>query len=311
LIGSAVACSAQCKHQAISQCKNGDGCCAPGCNHDNDDDCAGTTPIGGACAQPADCASGACLQPAATGWPGGYCSAGCTSDGDCANGSHCANKNAQTGTGVCWKNCSVQGDCRTHYNCYDADGDSVKECVAYGDGAGAIGAPCTLQSDCGGGNQGGCLVPSLGFKDGYCSSGCDAQNPCPAGSECLASNGECFKNCTGPADCRGNGYTCADSGTGTKICVNLSNGAGVVGDACGGLWDCSGDSFGVCITYENGYCSLLCDTGQATCPSGTTCVAGVVSGFSFCMKDCASDNTCRSGYQCLASGNAQTLECRQ
>jgi len=39
LVGSAATCSAECTFAAIRACTDADGCCAPGCNFTNDDDC--------------------------------------------------------------------------------------------------------------------------------------------------------------------------------------------------------------------------------------------------------------------------------
>jgi len=39
LVGSAASCSAECAFTAISACMDADGCCAPGCDFTNDDDC--------------------------------------------------------------------------------------------------------------------------------------------------------------------------------------------------------------------------------------------------------------------------------
>jgi len=40
LVGSRDSCDAECVPEPIRQCRNGDGCCAPGCNANNDDDCS-------------------------------------------------------------------------------------------------------------------------------------------------------------------------------------------------------------------------------------------------------------------------------
>jgi hypothetical protein len=42
LTGSAATCNVNCRHQAVTQCVNGDGCCPSGCSANNDNDCAPT-----------------------------------------------------------------------------------------------------------------------------------------------------------------------------------------------------------------------------------------------------------------------------
>ncbi len=45
--GSAATCDAVCRSSVVEACVDGDGCCAPGCNNDNDDDCIGGCDGGG------------------------------------------------------------------------------------------------------------------------------------------------------------------------------------------------------------------------------------------------------------------------
>ena len=42
LTGSAANCTAACRHQQVTQCRDGDGCCPAGCNANNDGDCTRT-----------------------------------------------------------------------------------------------------------------------------------------------------------------------------------------------------------------------------------------------------------------------------
>jgi len=312
LVGSAVNCSAQCLHQTISQCTSGDGCCPAGCNHGNDTDCTGTAAIGAACTQGSDCAAGACITQDTSGWSAGYCSLGCTTDGECGAGNHCGAKDLN-GNGVCLKTCTVVGDCRMHYTCVDAEGDGSKECYPTGDGDGTVGGPCSSTGDCAGGPNALCEQPSASWKNGYCSLGCNADFPCPSGSQCAAGLGICIKSCTGAADCRGNGYECLDAlATGTKVCVNSANGVGKIGDPCAGIWDCGGGANGGCISggYVGGYCSVFCAAGQGTCGTGTSCVPNAVGTASLCYKDCTTVAQCRTGYQCkVPTSTVTSLEC--
>jgi hypothetical protein len=333
LTGSAANCSAKCTHAPITQCQNGDGCCPSGCNHSNDNDCLGSSPIGGACAQASDCASGECFLQFNTGYNGGYCTLGCIpspspSPTDCGTGNHCGAVNATTGNGFCLKSCTSIGDCRTApspspapQDCYDVDGDTRKECfsVAALTGGAAVGTPCVQDNQCAGGQAGFCQTQAgQGFKDGYCTTVCDpAASPsptpqpgsCPSGSTCTLNGAlglnTCFKNCTAQADCGrgtgvGNGYDCFNIGAASNICSESANGTGNIGDTCAGYWECKGGINGNCLGFTNGYCSQFCDapgtcTGNGNCcASGSTCVPNAVgSTFSLCEKDCTDVSQCR------------------
>jgi hypothetical protein len=319
LIGSAASCSTACLHQNITECKSGDGCCPSGCTHATDTDCNGTVPVGGACTQGADCLSGACFTEAILGVTGGYCTAGCAvspapTTVACPGGSHCGAADPTSGSGFCMQDCS--GSCsRSGYQCFNADGDAgnVQECFSVGSGGGAVGDPCAKDADCGGGQLGFCETPFLGFKEGYCEMGCDnSGHPCPGGSTCvsLTSGGTCLKTCTDDTSCRGNGYTCFNA-SGNNVCTNTANGAGQVGDPCTGLWDCAGGEFGECVLFNGGYCVLACDTGQATCAAGTTCINEANIGAPVCMKDCSPSVLCRAAYQCLTPSGASAMVCTQ
>src|SRR5262249_34546298 len=155
-----------------------------------------------------------------------YCTQGCMGNPDCGS-DHCGPQ------GFCLKSCTVPGDCRAHYGCFDADGDTVKECFSVADGPGAVGAACTKDSDCSGGELGFCQTEQgLGWKGGYCTVLCvpspspnptPSPVPCPGGSECLQNGAlnlatSCFKNCSSKTDCRGDvpssGYGCLGDGVG-------------------------------------------------------------------------------------------------
>ena len=51
-----------CEHTAIVACEAGDGCCAPGCDIDNDPDCAACAPKNSACIADGDCCSNQCIN---------------------------------------------------------------------------------------------------------------------------------------------------------------------------------------------------------------------------------------------------------
>lgn len=85
---------------------------------------------------------------------------------------------------------------------------------------GEIGSPCEKDADC---DYKVCLLTrgSGVFPDGYCSRSCDGTtDPCPDGAFCLSTeNGNCFKPCSDPSQCR-QGYACTQApGAGSpKIC---------------------------------------------------------------------------------------------
>jgi hypothetical protein len=88
-----------------------------------------------------------------------------------------------------------------------------------------------------------------------------------------------------------------------------------IGDECSNASDCSVQEQRTCdTTYPGGYCTVLgCDAD--TCPEEASCVAfqSVLSVApecasaqirprlqrTVCMKTCARDSDCRSGYQCV------------
>lgn len=73
----------------------------------------GSTPVGGACTVPNDCAGtpAICL----TQWPGGYCTTYNCHQDPCAAGSSCIDVSGQS---LCFEDCTVSGDCgRPDYVC--------------------------------------------------------------------------------------------------------------------------------------------------------------------------------------------------
>ena len=342
LSGSAATCNAQCSALPITLCIDNDGCCPPTCTFAADNDCMcipttcasegytcgsivddgcmggpelcgmcadGSTCIGNfceldfdvgdACSSDFDC-TGICITQAVSGWDNGYCSLACTSDADCGAPNHC------NSDGFCVQDCVSNAECRPGYECFDGDGDGRDECAPVASGAGSVGDACTRYGDCGGGQTGACILQDIGFKDGYCTEICSTDVDCPANSHCLPP-GLCFADCTGAADCRGNGYDCLDvDADATNECWPVANGAGATGDACTGYWDCGGGQFGLCLTtddgWPSGYCSVFCGPSEGTCITGTSCWTDPASSDSVCLDDCQNTNQCRVGYTCADPG---------
>lgn len=321
--GSAGNCNVVCTTQDITQCVNGDGCCAPGCDSTVDDDCTGDKALGESCNSSGECLLGACITEDNAGWPGGYCSGGCTDDADCGGTGHCA-FDAADGEGVCVLDCTQDSDCRTseNYGCGDSDTDGIDECIPVANGSGAPGDACEFATDCAGGTAGWCLVENRGFQDGFCTQECTTSNPCPSGSHCTFIDtttglGACFPDCTGDSDCRAEGYLCFDGDDDAATeCMPAATGTGDVGDVCGQDFDCAGGEDGFCIeegtnaSWRQGYCSQICDS-TTTCPSGSHCgLIDTTTGEGFCLEDCAGNSQCRAdGYACRDVDEDNTDEC--
>lgn len=185
-----------------------------------------------------------------------------------------------------------------------------------------VGAACTRDFQCG--VSGYCLEPSIGFPDGYCSTGCDGTGThCPSGSVCVGegftTGSSCHLACDDDGDCRA-GYQCLPinaastdraclpscelSGclagetcnTTTGVCEH--DGPSAIGDACVTRVDCAEN--GRCLPDAQGFRDGLCvtecqDDGQ--CPSGTACLR-FGAGSAYCAKTCTLPEDCREFYAC-------------
>lgn len=85
----------------------------------------------------------------------------------------------------------------------------------------------------------------------------------------------------------------------------------VIGDPCTVNPECGP---GVCLNRgfaPGGLCSLVCTPGAAnSCPAGSVCVTNVVDGDTAgCMRSCAEDKDCRSGYVCRSERQSATKIC--
>lgn len=196
LTGSAENCNSVCSHIDVTRCDDGDGCCAPGCNSTNDNDCSASCGNGviegselcdGAscptsCADDGNtCTTEVLLGSAAT------CNAECISEpiGSC-----------QSGDGCCAPGCNANNDS----DCEAICGNDVKEpgetCEP------KIGCP----TSCNDGNK--CTTDSLGGSATTCDATCTFSpiTACRGGDGCCP--GGCGyaddSDCALPAkpDCR-------------------------------------------------------------------------------------------------------------
>ena len=175
----------------------------------------------------------------------------------------------------------------------------------------AIGSSCATDADCGG--EGLCLSWLPG---GYCTQpACGTDAPCPVDTICAPIHHEgvegtvCLAACDNLGDCRvEDGYACDRDGT----CWPGGDGLGLypLGGECMLDTECGADFGAVCYPehyadqltgFTDGYCIVWeCNAG-APCPPDGICM-DVNQDSSACFLACETQEDCRSGYYCHASG---------
>ena len=81
------------------------------------------------------------------------------------------------------------------------------------------------------------------------------------------------------------------------LAVLLGSCASSIGDACTTDQDCGGRSCQSSGSFPGGYCTENCVVGDdGSCPNGSSCVDH--HGGGFCLRICADNNECRTGYVC-------------
>lgn len=202
--GNPDACTSKCELQVITLCKNGDGCCPPGCNPDSDNDCSPS--CGNGTVEPE--LGETCERPPSAMACADSCDDGIACTHDVASGSA--------------ENCTL--------TCTNIDITAPAD----GDGCCPMGANALIDSDCAPvcGNQ----VHEAGEMCDPCPTGCNDGDPCTAdtlsGSGC---NATCsFPQITAPR----NGDSCCPSGanaTNDNDCAsNCGNGVTEPGEECDG-----------------------------------------------------------------------------
>jgi|GEM_PF-3119252 len=233
--GTAAQCDLVCKNTSITTCHDGDGCCAPGCNSHNDDDCSAT--CGDGVRDPRETCDGdcptlcddhdACTIDALVGSAAG-CSAECSTtaisaceggDGCCPAGCDATTDDdcePQCGNGVLEAGEVCDGDCPS--TCGE-DGDACTSDVLTGSAA-SCNVRCTHPT-----------ITACAHGDGCCPDGCQ-----------VAADGDCEASCGTAAD------LCAEA---EVACGPLS-----LTDACGGARSVS------CGTCADGDCGVDGLVGQ-------------------------------------------------
>jgi MYXO-CTERM domain-containing protein len=241
-------------------CNVGTGMCVPRTT-------TGTTPLGGACGDSAECVSGLCF--------GGACSQACNwlDVTSCPGGFYC---NGQA-TGSC--------------------GSGL--CQAGGPGAGALGAACAANTDCATiyCSSGTCSEPCIPGGAVTCDPGYACQVGATAGcGSCLPERGALGDPCMTNTDCASG--ICATAGA-TSFCTALCDPAGTT---CPERFACTAAGpVSVCVP-DGGVLGAGCTT-DADCIGGICAHEGDTS---YCTRICTSD-PCPVGFGCVDTTGSERV----
>ncbi|MCG8555374.1 MAG: hypothetical protein MJD61_08820 [Proteobacteria bacterium] len=283
LTGEAARCTAECKHDKITECVSGDGCCLPHCTFGMDSDCPNPCGDGllqpprekcdpgiaagqqGAC--PHSCADGmACTEDVLIGSPLD-CSAMC----EFRAITHCT-----SGDGCCAPGCSVTEDSDCSKLCGDGIVQSPGESCDPAIPPGARGA-CPVSCDDGV----ACTVDKLQGMPAHCNVLCAHIHI----AVCQHGDGCCPTGCRYAQD-----HDCDPP-------------AGGVGLPCASAPDCSAfalECLPEAVTgWPGGLCSRDC-TQPGDCPPGSVCTEYPGFAKKRCLVHC--DLCERPGYGCTSPG---------
>ena len=289
LQGSASSCNAQCVAAGtITACTPGDGCCAAGCNANNDGDCAarcgngvkeGTELCDGNC--PTSCANQGCTKRSLQG-AASTCNAQCVNSGTTAT---CANND-----GCCPGTCNANNDNDCNASC----GNGVVESGELCDGNCPTScAPVVCKKRTLSGSVNTCnakcvdtAITTCVSNDGCCPPGCDHSNDTECPSQCTNGTVECAADYSTVNTCLNGVWrksSCPATADGPGGCVPFEDGPnGLINNprcgcrpqacSCLGSDDIITTSCGLRGFDEQLFCS---DFGFGACPAGAkTCTGG-------------------------------------
>ena len=285
--GAGVACPAgevcsngRCADRCENECNADDTRCRGGgvqaCGSYDVDDCTEWS-VSAPCPGGQVCDNGACV----------VFDPGCGADDDCPEGFICVG-------GVCadrGAGCQSDNDCAVGERC-----DALHGVCRPRDADHRVGEACAAEGDCG---------ADLECFEGYCSTLCADDVPCPVGSSCylvdpeVPDTGLCLRDCADAPGCEP-GQACYEA-------------AGPLGGACWAAQcqadaDCGDDPIlrmacigGVCVA-QNG-CDPLTAEG---CAAGELCVQ--YEGTGVCLTSCVQQEAgCAGGLKCYPIGEVEGL----
>ncbi len=264
--------------------------------------CAGSTPTG--CRTDSDCASaqtcqtstGDCIARPAGGALGAPCGAGpeCSS-GICLSGSCSQTCNWLNPTGGCgagfYCNGQATGTC-----------DGTGLCQAGSPGGAALGASCTLNTDCAGlfCAEGTCSAPCIPGGASACADGFACQVLSTASCGSCQQTGQLGDPCNLETDCA------------SRLCVEVNGdrrcsvGCDPMSDGCPSTYTCmvATGGAGVCVGDGGGL--------GAACASADDCnehICAMEPGNSYCTRVCSASSPCQVGFSCVQSATEGTRVC--
>ena len=307
MMGSSQTCDVSCQNYAITDCVHGDGCCAPGCTPDDDDDCVVDAVCGdgivngvelcdfsiaageaGACFQSGDeCPQVECSTAITLGAPqncdvscssvpitmctdgDGCCPTGCeqATDDDCT--SVCGNGLVEPPSETCDGDCPVTAaDCGSPGACFTVS---------------VVGDPATCSSVC---EQ--TQITACVDGDGCCPDMCDSGNDNDCSASCGNSVIDAGETCDPPGSC----VTSCDDG---NSCTNDT----LTGSAANCNAECNFQAITVCSGTPDGCCPAICNAntdadcmpvcGNGAIEPGETCEG---AGCPARLEDCNDMNAC-------------------
>jgi hypothetical protein len=305
LEGAASACTARCSDDGTqTTCAHGDGCCPPGCNSTNDNDCAarcgnGVMEAGEKCDGncPTSCPAQGCQRRTLQGDPAqctaecvnttlitgcasgdGCCPGGCTSvnDGECM---------CQCGNGVVEPACSEK-----------CDGNCPTSCPPMGCQLRMLsGSPGSCTAECV--NAG--TRTTCASNDGCCPSGCNANNDNDCAPVCGNSVVESGETCDPASACQAQFDMCIDDSDTDRTRVGSVS-------AC--TFTCTSVPR-TCGAMSDGFCPSTCTPCGATCGANQDIDCKLANG-AVCTHNNQCATACLDARCCAVTSCAACQWCR-